>query len=219
MPAEYEIAVYGALVDGCHCGVLSSAVVHEFCVERARLAFERETALDRTAAWLRRARYVLPTPSAAHVELNKRFETQYKKTANAPALPTECAPDNFRGAVMGDKEAGHTDLDRLDRFARRVYARHPFIVGIERVNLQRRITGIHRPTLLPLNSARGLRLADQGRHDQLPCVLDDVFTRGEGPLLVRILLSRDTSPKQRDAAYRTLASDAEIFDSREVLDS
>lgn len=216
VPAEQALPLYGVFVDALQRGSLQRGALHDYCVERARVAFERETALVQTVAWLRRALYILPTPSRDHTELRKRFDAQYKLTANAPPLPTECAEDAFRGAIMGDKEGGHTDFERLDRFARKLYARHSFVCGVERVNLQRRITGIRRPTLLPITSARGLRSADQGRSDVLACVLDDGFTRGAGPLLVRILLDRDTTPKQRDTAFRALADDLDLFEVRDV---
>jgi hypothetical protein len=216
IPSELELRAYGLFVDALQASTLSRDSVHRYCVGRATVAFERETALDKTAAWLRRARYVVPALSQQYHEFRKRFDVQYRQTTNAPPLPEECAAESFRGAIVGEGERGHTNVELLNRFAGRVHARHSFVVGVQRVNLKRGISGIHRPTLLPASSVRGLRSSELDSNDSIACVLDESFANREGPLLVRILLHPQTSAKQRDAAYKELADDTEIFDVRDV---
>lgn len=214
IPDKLALPTYEAMLAAVEASVIGRDLLQAFCVARAQLALERQTSLEECDGWLRRARYVGGTPSAEQVSLRARFDDIYRKTSNAPVLPLDCRDDDYVGVATGADEQGHTNVDRLGAFAKQLRSRHPFVVGVERVNLHRRGGTVRRPTLLPLTSALGLRAS--GRTDDfVACLLDDQFVRGTtGPLLVRILLHKESTPKHREAAFRELVRDVDLFDAR-----
>lgn len=119
----------------------------------------------------------------------------------------------FVGADVGNNEHGHLDVARIEAFAIRVHRRCDFVCGIRRVGSERG-NRVPRPTLLPLEAAKGIRKSDLNPFSMMQAILNEGFTQGDGSLHFQILLDPNTTATQREEAFRRLAEEDDIFEIR-----
>lgn len=179
----------------------------DFCVRAARVGAVRDAA--RARAWLARATRLGGMAEQACQRLTSELKLQ--SSVGDSAEPIRC--ERFVGADVGEDEKGHLAFDRIQAFAERVHRRHGFVCGVRRVGRERG-NMVARPTLLPLESVKGVRRADVASVSSIYALLDETYTKRDGALRVQILLAATTTAAQREEAFRRLADEEDLFDVR-----
>ncbi len=210
-PAVVE-QMFDALALYCSEAAIDTTIVEDFCVAAARTSRIKYQQLVSAELWLQRARRIGGGTRSDYALEEKTLLDAKKRTGKLQTLPpTATSQEPFR---IGEKERGHVNVDRIERFDVNVRRRFPFIVRLERVQKDSRIQ-ISKPTLLRMDSLS--RQLPQGAEDPgniIPLALDPSFT-GDVPLRVNIVLSSGISSAQRDAARAVMCRDADLFSFEE----
>ena len=173
------------------------------CARAARISFRMVAA----ELWLRRARALNADDMPEYVDETKELGNQRSKTGTQITLPKDCKEQDEK--VIGRKEKGHLDVDQLEQFAARLRRVYPFICSVRRVD--KNCPPVNRPTLLPLANIPQHRCDGIADVRIIPFALDPSFTRSSASLRMNIVLPDGTSHSQREAAYRVLQENDDLF--------
>ncbi len=193
-------------------GLLAAGLVENWCVVKSRRLRERG---EVTAAqvWLRRAERLGVANGDAYRAERGALDAALRMTANPARLPdlpiSQLPPEN----VVGDDERGHLNVERIRKWAQRLYTLHPYVQEVRRVHKERGL-GLFPTRLLDLSNLpshlRNTPGLDAAR--VIPAVLDASHCRpAETVLRINVILCEGTTVAQREAAYDSLRSDGSVF--------
>lgn len=183
----------------------------DFCAARARWTRTTGHPLTECELWLRRGRRIRPGGTNALREQQREYDAVREHTRTLQTLPPDA--EEFK-VTMGVTEGGHSKLDRIRDFAKKIHMGHPYVAGVQVIR-KAPYEKASVPTLLGLDSASA-ELRGIDRDQVIPFLLDASYTSSSGsreaiPLRLAIILTKGTTSAQRQAAYDRLRDDHVLF--------
>lgn len=192
--------------------LVNAGALEAWCIAASRRLRERNAALVDCQRWLRRAERLGVDNNRDYRDEREKLDRAISNTAHAARLPEAVREQEDASKTVGDDERGHLHVDRIEAWVKRLYRRHPYVQAVRRV--QKDGTIAPRPNrVLELNQiARHAKAAAGVAQERIiPAVLDQSFCAESCALRINILLAKDSTLAEREAAMVELRKDTELF--------